>query len=286
MSRSSDHDAEAALEAAIASNTAAIAAADAALGRGDAVVIPLRRTEGEALEAAAGRLSIAPEAAEPIARLCHETYESLAPLFGYETRKASAVPWESVPANDRALMTAVAGVVLERLSDAIWPARMVQGLPDGTTTPPRFAAGGRVDAPTSPGDGKPLRTTPGRSGDVDVEPGVGQLGVSLTIDPTDPRLTHGVDTEPVGQAAAYLVLDPVHPDRKLHRPVRTSYRHTRGCGAVTTMSLAIAETYARDPKFYGATYCTGCRMHKDVAEFEWVARMGEDIPVDQRRVGS
>jgi hypothetical protein len=34
--------------------------------------------------------------AEALARLFHETYERLAPEFGYETRKASAVPWEEV----------------------------------------------------------------------------------------------------------------------------------------------------------------------------------------------
>ena len=31
----------------------------------------------------------------------------------------------------------------------------------------------------------------------------------------------------------------------------------------------IAETYARDPKFYGGTYCVSCRMHRPVAEFTW-----------------
>lgn len=42
-----------------------------------------------------------------------------------------------------------------------------------------------------------------------------------------------------------------------------------GCGTVTTMSLALAETYARDPKFYGGTFCTGCGEHIKVAEFVW-----------------
>lgn len=44
----------------------------------------------------------------------------------------------------------------------------------------------------------------------------------------------------------------------------------KGCGAVTIMAPDIAETYARDPKFYGATYCVQCQMHKPVAEFVWV----------------
>lgn len=42
-----------------------------------------------------------------------------------------------------------------------------------------------------------------------------------------------------------------------------------GCGTVTTMSLALAETYARDPNFYGATFCTGCSKHIGVHEFVW-----------------
>lgn len=43
-----------------------------------------------------------------------------------------------------------------------------------------------------------------------------------------------------------------------------------GCGAVTTMSLALCETYARQPTFYGATYCVACAMHLPVEEFTWV----------------
>lgn len=45
-----------------------------------------------------------------------------------------------------------------------------------------------------------------------------------------------------------------------------------GCGTVTTMGLALAETYARNPGFYGATYCCGCEMHRPVGrdgEFVW-----------------
>lgn len=42
-----------------------------------------------------------------------------------------------------------------------------------------------------------------------------------------------------------------------------------GCGGLTTMGLSLAETYARDPKFYGGTFCCHCGMHFDVAEFIW-----------------
>jgi hypothetical protein len=42
-----------------------------------------------------------------------------------------------------------------------------------------------------------------------------------------------------------------------------------GCGVETHMGLALCETYARQPSFYGATYCVGCRMHLPVNEFVW-----------------
>ena len=90
----------------------------------------------------------------------------------------------------------------------------------------------------------------------------------LTTDPLDPRLTHGVDAGPAPQAPAYLVLSDEEIAAGYVRPVREMYLH-RVCGAVTRMTPKIAQTYARDPKFYGATYCTRCRMHLPVAEFVW-----------------
>lgn len=51
-----------------------------------------------------------------------------------------------------------------------------------------------------------------------------------------------------------------------------------GCGSVTTMGRALSETYARDPKFYGATFCCRCNRHLPVAEFVWTA--------DGQQVGS
>lgn len=91
----------------------------------------------------------------------------------------------------------------------------------------------------------------------------------LTTDRTDPRLGHGADITPVPQQEAYLVLSEEERAKGFIRPVRSSYRHNN-CGVVTTMSLALAETYARDPYFYSATYCCSCGMHRSVNEFEWV----------------
>lgn len=42
-----------------------------------------------------------------------------------------------------------------------------------------------------------------------------------------------------------------------------------GCGTLTRMAPAISETYARNPKFYGATFCCGCNKHLPVSEFVW-----------------
>jgi len=58
----------------------------------------------------------------------------------------------------------------------------------------------------------------------------------------------------------------------------TAAQLSSGCGTVTTMGRALSETYARDPKFYGATFCCGCNRHLPVAEFVWSA--------DGARVGS
>ena len=90
--------------------------------------------------------------------------------------------------------------------------------------------------------------------------------MALTSDPDDPALTHGIDAAPGPQAEVYLVL----------RPMYRAYRHhIHGCGAVTRMELALAlsEDNARQPGFYGATYCCGCQMHRPVGaegEFTWV----------------
>lgn len=95
----------------------------------------------------------------------------------------------------------------------------------------------------------------------------GERLMPVTDDPSDPRLR---EVDPDGMQRAYLVL-PDGQRRQLVRPVRRSYRHEK-CGTVTTMGQALAETYAVDPSFYGATYCVACRGHFPVGaagEFVW-----------------
>lgn len=113
----------------------------------------------------------------------------------------------------------------------------------------------------------------------DLHPDPEEPEKGVTDDPADPRLTHGADTEPRPQADVYLVLSDAERAKGFVRPVRQSYRHVDGCGAITTMKLVIAETYARQPDFYDGTYCTGCKMHRPVGadgEFVWVLPNGSD----------
>lgn len=156
--------------------------------------------------------------------------------------------------------------------------------------------------------------------------------MSLTTDPKDPRLGHGMDDEPGPQNAAYLVLSEAERAKGFTRPLRLSYRHVgiagpqfplrdlterererydaagyvkyeeyppangsgavgrfwtqahldaagNGCGNVTTMALALAETYAVTPGFYGATYCCVCMRHRPVGpqgEFTWLEPDGSE----------
>jgi hypothetical protein len=89
-----------------------------------------------------------------------------------------------------------------------------------------------------------------------------------TDDRNDPGLRN---IGPDGQQEKYLVLSEAERAKGFVRPVRTAYIHET-CGSVTTMSVSIAETYARDPGFYGGTYCVRCQGHFPVGEhgeFVW-----------------
>jgi hypothetical protein len=64
---------------------------------------------------------VASHNAETVARYFHEAYERLAPSFGYETRKESAVAWDDVPEPNRSLMVAVAAEVLAHIDSLRTP---------------------------------------------------------------------------------------------------------------------------------------------------------------------
>jgi len=76
---------------------------------------------------------------------------------------------------------------------------------------------------------------------------------------------------PSGMQEGYVVLAEEERAKGFVRPVRRSYKHDK-CGVVTTMGLTLAETYARDPRFYSGTFCAGCGAHFPVGEdgeFVW-----------------
>lgn len=93
---------------------------------------------------------------------------------------------------------------------------------------------------------------------------------------------------PDGMQRNYLVLSEEERAKGFVRPVRTSYKHVgapgsvhrlpehfegNGCHTVTTMGRELAETYARQPDFYGGTFCVSCGTHLPVGadgEFVWL----------------
>lgn len=98
------------------------------------------------------------------------------------------------------------------------------------------------------------------------------------VPPVDRSQVTLTDGEPVklgydklkrnGQQEDYMVLSAEERAKGFVRPVRRKYVHNK-CGGVTTMSLPIAETYARDPKFYNGTFCCHCCSHFPLEEFKW-----------------
>lgn len=72
-----------------------------------------------------------------------------------------------------------------------------------------------------------------------------------------------------GQHEAYWVLSEEERAKGFVRPVRQSYVHKAACGKTTTMGRALAETMARDPDFYDATFCAHCGEHFPLQQFTW-----------------
>lgn len=89
----------------------------------------------------------------------------------------------------------------------------------------------------------------------------------ITSDRNDPNIN--VPAAPGEQNRAYIVLPEEALARGYVRPLRREYVHSV-CRTRTIMPLKCAETYAVNPKFYGATWCCYCRAHLPVGEFSWV----------------
>lgn len=120
-----------------------------------------------------------------------------------------------------------------------------------------------------------------------------------------PSKVRAEQTNNTGQHKAYIVLCEEERQKGFVRPYRDAYKHVgqkvcgkqmdsqqrvclmdpghetpcgvavgpspKGCGKVTTMGRALSETYARDPGFYGATFCVHCNAHFPVDQFTWSA---------------
>ena len=90
----------------------------------------------------------------------------------------------------------------------------------------------------------------------------------VLTDGTPETVDHREINSETGQQKGYIVLSEDERHKGFVRPVRRTYTHAT-CGTTTTMGLALAETYARDPTFYGGTFCCHCRKHFPLDEFVW-----------------
>ena len=85
--------------------------------------------------------------------------------------------------------------------------------------------------------------------------------------------------KPDGQYNDHWVLSKEEREKGFIRPVRESYVHLK-CGTSTRMPIACAETYARDPHFYGSTFCCHCGTYPPVGEdgeFVWDTIKNEKV---------
>lgn len=102
------------------------------------------------------------------------------------------------------------------------------------------------------------------------------------IFPTRP-LTPDEETRHGGGDAPYVAFEPYPPGHRGSSLGRfwTQAQLDSGCQAITTMGRSIAETYARDPAFYGGTFCSTCAAHFPVGEngeFTWYEMDGREGP--------
>lgn len=71
-----------------------------------------------------------------------------------------------------------------------------------------------------------------------------------------------------GMQKGYVVLSDEDRANGFVRALRNSYVHSK-CGVETRLHFRIAETFARDPKYYSGTYCAGCKSHFNLDQFNW-----------------
>lgn len=101
--------------------------------------------------------------------------------------------------------------------------------------------------------------------------------VQLTDGSPVPADRSHTEIESSGMQKGYVVLSPEERAKGFVKPLRLSYIHAYpseinrevGCGVETRMGNAIAETYARNPRFYSGTFCVGCKQHFPLNQFIW-----------------
>lgn len=71
------------------------------------------------------------------------------------------------------------------------------------------------------------------------------------------------------EAYGYIKYEEYPGDSSLAGRFWTTEQLNSGCNTTTTMGKSIAETYARNPKFYGSTFCCSCSVHLPLSEFVW-----------------
>ncbi len=92
---------------------------------------------------------------------------------------------------------------------------------------------------------------------------------NMTLSDGSPITDNHREIDPAtGMQRGYVVLSEEERAKGFVRPVRRTYIHSI-CGAETRMGDSIAETYARDPKFYSGTFCVRCKMHFPLDQFVW-----------------
>jgi hypothetical protein len=83
--------------------------------------------------------------------------------------------------------------------------------------------------------------------------------------------TIGVCTKELGHEGNHCDPQTLHVSLGDAKKIRDRQIWPWGCGVETKMGQALSETYARDPSFYGATFCVRCNQHLPVGEFVWSA---------------
>ena len=105
--------------------------------------------------------------------------------------------------------------------------------------------------------------------------------------PTRPLTPEEVERHNTKLGCNYVAYEQYPPEMKpMCGRFWTEAQLKGGCGVVTRMPQAIAETYAAQPGYYGSTFCVGCGKYMPVGadgEFVWMDENGRETT---ERVGT